>query len=160
MAETKHEFIDDNPYITYTGKPETAYDGEGGGGGGGYTLPIASAETLGGVKIGDGLEIAESGVLSVDAENETQIAVVYFPNSDIGWQILGNFEKCLDAIKNNRPFIAFMAQVGGSGTYSYYIVSDLSLQTIYDSTKPNQIDLMITGGVGLIWTENGVEYYD
>ena len=69
MAETKHEFIDDNPYITYTGKPETAYDGEGGGGGGGgYELPIASADTLGGVKIGDGLEIAESGVLSVDAE--------------------------------------------------------------------------------------------
>ena len=46
MAETKHEFIDDNPYITYTGKPDTAYDGEGGGGGGGggSTIEIKSYE--------------------------------------------------------------------------------------------------------------------
>ena len=159
MAETKHEFIDDNPYITYTGKPDTAYDGEGGGGGGGgYTLPIASADTLGGVKIGDGLEIAESGVLSVDDENETQIAVAYMPNSDIGWQILGNFEKCLDAIKNNKPFVALIADVGASGTYAYNIGG--YLQTIYDSTNPNEINLIITGGVGFIWTANGVEYYD
>lgn len=35
MAEAKHEFIDDNPYIVYTGKPDTAYDGDNGGGGGG-----------------------------------------------------------------------------------------------------------------------------
>lgn len=32
--------------------------------GGGYELPIASASTLGGVKIGENLEISESGVLS------------------------------------------------------------------------------------------------
>lgn len=79
MAETKHEFIDDNPYITYTGKPDTAYDGEGGGGGGGYTLPIASADTLGGVKIGDGLEIAESGALSVDVE----LGVIQYDNGTL-----------------------------------------------------------------------------
>lgn len=33
-------------------------------GGGGYELPIASASTLGGVKVGEGLEISEAGVLS------------------------------------------------------------------------------------------------
>lgn len=31
---------------------------------GGYELPIASASTLGGVKVGEGLEISEAGVLS------------------------------------------------------------------------------------------------
>ena len=35
------------------------------GGGGTYTLPIATASTLGGIKVGDGLEINENGVLSV-----------------------------------------------------------------------------------------------
>lgn len=34
--------------------------------GGGYELPIASASTLGGVKIGENLEISESGVLSAN----------------------------------------------------------------------------------------------
>lgn len=36
----------------------------GGGGGGSYTLPVASATTLGGVKVGSGLAIDGSGVLS------------------------------------------------------------------------------------------------
>lgn len=35
--------------------------------GGGYELPIASASTLGGVKIGENLEISENGVLSASA---------------------------------------------------------------------------------------------
>lgn len=36
----------------------------GGGGGGGYTLPIASASVLGGIKVGTGLNIDGGGVLS------------------------------------------------------------------------------------------------
>lgn len=36
----------------------------GGGGGGSYVLPPATANTLGGVKIGDGLEVEEDGTLS------------------------------------------------------------------------------------------------
>lgn len=36
----------------------------GGGGGGDYTLPVASSSVLGGVKVGDGLEIAGDGTLS------------------------------------------------------------------------------------------------
>lgn len=34
--------------------------------GGGYELPVASASTLGGVKIGEGLSITEGGVLTAD----------------------------------------------------------------------------------------------
>lgn len=41
---------------------------EEGGGGGGYVLPVASAETLGGVKVGEGLSIdPETGALSANA---------------------------------------------------------------------------------------------
>lgn len=43
----------------------------GGGGGGSYTLPIASNSTLGGIKIGSGLSINGSGVLSVTAVGVT-----------------------------------------------------------------------------------------
>lgn len=51
-------------------------EGLGGGSGEGYTLPVASTDTLGGVKIGDGLTITE-GVLSVDGITpaETQAAL-------------------------------------------------------------------------------------
>lgn len=39
-------------------------DTGGGGGGGSYVLPTATANRLGGVKIGSGLEVAEDGTLS------------------------------------------------------------------------------------------------
>lgn len=38
-------------------------------GGGSYTLPVASASTLGGVKVGNGLAIDANGVLSLNVTN-------------------------------------------------------------------------------------------
>ena len=43
----------------------------GGEGGGSYTLPVASKTTLGGVKVGDGLNITLDGVLSTKSQNTT-----------------------------------------------------------------------------------------
>lgn len=42
---------------------------KGGGGGGGYVLPVASADTLGGVKVGDHMEIDENGTLNPKLKN-------------------------------------------------------------------------------------------
>lgn len=53
-------------YNTYPQNPFPP-NSENAGGGSLYVLPIASAETLGGVKVGAGLSIA-SGVLSVDRQ--------------------------------------------------------------------------------------------
>ena len=39
---------------------------DGGGGGSGYTLPAATASTLGGIKVGNGLSITAEGVLSAE----------------------------------------------------------------------------------------------
>lgn len=46
----------------------------GGGSGGNYTLPTASSSTLGGVKVGSGLTINTSGVLSADVTASTLTA--------------------------------------------------------------------------------------
>ena len=34
-AKTKHAFVDDNPYLVYSGDVDTSYSGDSGGGGGG-----------------------------------------------------------------------------------------------------------------------------
>ena len=49
-------------------KEEATVEGlnQGGGSGEGYTLPVASAETFGGIKVGNGLSIDANGVLSAD----------------------------------------------------------------------------------------------
>lgn len=58
---TKHAYVDDYPYICYAPEADMNISDASGGGG---DLPIASANTLGGVKIGEGLNITSEGVLS------------------------------------------------------------------------------------------------
>lgn len=43
---------------------------------GGYELPIASASTLGGVKVGEGLEISEAGVLSASGGGGGSVTIL------------------------------------------------------------------------------------
>ena len=50
-------------YNTYPQNPFPPNSENAGGGGSPYVLPIASADTLGGVKVGDNLNIDENGVL-------------------------------------------------------------------------------------------------
>ena len=46
--------------------PGAVVEGLEGGGGSGYTLPAATANTLGGIKVGSGLSITAEGVLSAE----------------------------------------------------------------------------------------------
>lgn len=51
------------------------YSGGGTGGGSSYTLPVATATTLGGVKIGSGVNVAEDGTISVTAGSVSETAL-------------------------------------------------------------------------------------
>lgn len=62
---TADEFEDNFPADQF---PDVEEEGASG------TLPIASANTLGGVKIGEGLAIDENGVLSVDLPNGDEVS--------------------------------------------------------------------------------------
>lgn len=55
--------------------------------GGDYTLPIASADTLGGIKVGEGLNIDEEGVLSSTSSGVGQI----YPDSDGTGEIFNDY---------------------------------------------------------------------
>lgn len=56
------------------GNVSISVSGSSGSGGGNYTLPTASSSTLGGVKIGSGLTINTSGVVSADVTSSTLTA--------------------------------------------------------------------------------------
>ena len=47
--------------------------GDGSGNSGAFTLPPATKNTLGGVKVGDGLNVAQDGTLSVNAASEDEV---------------------------------------------------------------------------------------
>lgn len=82
---TKHAFVDDNPYIAYTGEPETTVSGDGGGSVGGSAIPI----------IIDGAEgyicsmeysALKAGILSGDIVFGFALAEKYHDENINGWQ--------------------------------------------------------------------------
>lgn len=94
-----------------------------------YSLPIASADTLGGIKIGENLNIDENGVLSSGGGDVEVGEYILIPHDSQfgGTYTSGNsfeaFKKVLHCLQNNLPFTAiFRAQKyrdSGSLT-SYY----------------------------------------
>lgn len=77
------------------------------GGGGGGSLPVATAETLGGVRIGSGVIVANDGTISTDLHIRTYSNVALSPGT---WATL-------DTAYNNS--LLFCVAVGVSGTERY-----------------------------------------
>lgn len=96
--------------------------------------------------------ISDAGEKGIDA-------VIWFPNSTVGYQIYGDFEKALAKVRQGIPLIVYSCSWNSSGTYFNAFPSQL-LATHYDTSYPNQIELLITGGVGFRWTANGVVYFE
>lgn len=72
-----------NTSVRYVVDTKTYVDAHSGGGGGGdpYVLPVASANTLGGVKVGEGLQVAEDGTVGVDVGQYELIETFTFAES-------------------------------------------------------------------------------
>lgn len=86
-------------------------------------------------------------------------ALIYRPNSTVGDQVVGDFDAALAKVQQGIPLVAMLANYSEfSG--GFYAGGAQFLGTEYNSSTPNQINLMITGGVGYHWTASGVEYYD
>ena len=85
----------------------------GGGGGGGYTLPIASADTLGGVKVGEGLSINASGVLSASGGGG-------------GGLVIADTEQEIGTYGNDTLYSRHFDVSGLSGTDVQFTVAGLS----------------------------------
>jgi len=71
-----------NTLVLYRGMQSAAFDddkgvviaGSGGGGGGGYILPTATATRLGGVKIGEGIDVENDGTISANVDTSAEKA--------------------------------------------------------------------------------------
>lgn len=127
---------------------------EGGGGGGGYTLPTASAETKGGIKVGSSLKMIgeklEKGDYIGDAYPVSSYRPLFKPSSTSGKYVTAVTDLPIDF---NRS-ISFTPIFGStdysisdvylplnSDNFEYYntvnaqLISDLSLVTLYDGTS-------------------------
>ena len=117
-------------------------------GGGSYTLPVASASTLGGIKIGENLTIDENGVVSASGDNDS-IPTLYIytnmNNSDIGFKYYGLTDEPTitlnEFLKNKIPFFNIMLVYNSSSTYSGANIliypNWKPTDNIYDGTRNN-----------------------
>lgn len=96
---------------------------QGNGGGGSYTLPVATATRLGGVKIGDGLSIDSAGILSVSGGTAGDSRVLKFSQT-----FPANPDKG-DVVAKRSIRTGWSIPVGESANALYWKFPEDSLQT-------------------------------
>lgn len=72
------------PYIKETGERSTLGAELGSGGGGGGSLPVATANTLGGVKIGSGINVTGDGTISTSGGGGSATKL-YYKDYSVNW---------------------------------------------------------------------------
>ena len=95
-----------------------------------YELPTASADTLGGIKVGDGLSITEEGVLSANQQSGGSYALEYLSTSHITEEHVSGFNYVLGTITvpsgksgkytlimHNRPSATYSGPKIGTNVY-------------------------------------------
>ena len=109
----------------------------GDGGGGSYTLPVATSEVLGGVKIGDGLNINSDGILSaLKSIGTTPTKVCTLLGHDIYARVFenvsmsGNFTSILSGNYTGVFAIAY-GVAGDNQTYSTPVQLTSSTTNVY-----------------------------
>lgn len=108
------------PFLKKDGSISTIGDEINAGGGGGYTLPTASDETLGGVKVGSGLSIDTNGVLSSDGGGFSPTTSVITVNTAMSTPTTNVLYKFA-----NMVFMGFIGSISASGAVKYVALGTL-----------------------------------
>lgn len=87
-------------------------------------------------------------------------AVVWFPNSTVGWQIRGDFASALQKAQNGIPLAILYSAAYNAYSYGFEANGVMMCASGWFDVSPNQIEIYFSTGVGLHWTANGVEFYD
>lgn len=87
-------------------------------------------------------------------------AVVWYPNSNVGWQISGDFASALQKAQNGIPLAILYFNIYNAYSYGFEAFSVNICGNGWFDSSPNQIEIYFATGIGLHWTANGVTYFD
>lgn len=87
-------------------------------------------------------------------------AVVWFPNSTEGWQIIGDFASALQKVQDGIPLAVASPSVFNSYSYGFQALGVNMLGSAWYDDNPNRIVLHLSTTNGLFWTANGVTYWE
>ena len=118
-----------------------------------YSLPIASAETLGGVKIGDGVNISEDGKISVPTPVDLPFNFGIDENGNYGYIKVGAdsvtpFSK-VSIVPIYSTGIVDRYVFGGESTPAIFIGNEpVTCLSVYEITKGNKYVFFVVGPKG------------
>ena len=104
-----------------------------GGGGGAYTLPAATADTLGGIKVGPGLSVEADGTLSATGDGITVDSA------------LSGFSE--NPVQNKTVYYALLGRASIDHTHAYGDITGKPTIPTVPSSLPNPHKLTFTGAV-------------
>lgn len=104
-----------------------------GGGGGAYTLPAATADTLGGIKVGPGLSVEADGTLSATGGGITVDSA------------LSGFSE--NPVQNKTVYYALLGRASIDHTHAYGDITGKPTIPTVPSSLPNPYKLTFTGAV-------------
>lgn len=104
-----------------------------GGGGGAYTLPAATADTLGGIKVGPGLSVEADGTLSATGDGITVDSA------------LSGFSE--NPVQNKTVYYALLGRASIDHTHAYGDITGKPTIPTVPSSLPNPYKLTFTGAV-------------
>lgn len=87
-------------------------------------------------------------------------AVVWFPNSTVGWQISGDFAAALQKAQNGIPLAIIVAPEYNAYSYGFYVPYVNMCGCAWYDSDPNRIVIHFSSVNGLYWTANGVTYWE
>lgn len=101
-------------------------------------------------KIENGIANASSGI-GYDA-------IIWFYADT--WHIEGDFATALAKAQQGIPLLVAQVEYAMSAGWYTTILTDMHYPIMYEETYPNRIFIQFTAGIGLSWTENGIQYVD
>lgn len=107
------------------------------------------------------VSIAQKGFGYEPEEDFDMIAIVYKDIND-DYQIVGDFDKCLEQLKAQKPFVAIASfystiDTSGNATFSGML---LMMEVSYDISEPERIVLRDTSTTGWNWTADNLERFE
>ena len=142
------------PYAEAEGKPQFAgmnAGSSGGGGGSSYTLPPATASTLGGVKIGSGIEVTNDGTIS--ASGGSGGGGLTFLKKGTTSSSSFNIN---DVIGNHRKILIYFKSTAIKNNVTYSVYLDLDFFNDYYSVDFASGSIYLSVGCGYFKSNNSL----
>ena len=120
--------------VTVSSANSVTVEANQGGGGSQYVLPAATADTLGGIKVGSGLAVTEEGVLSATGGGGGSFDGVYVIEDAVFTTFMGNLEAniegiYLDLVNSPRPVVLVDTNPDSSSPYKCGRIYEIQYNT-------------------------------